>query len=220
MLLISLSIPISIIIFTLLYVKNIFNNSKPTKDIRSMISSCLKEKEYLWLIVTLLLTTILLIIKNNQNNIINFIMVIVLNSILLYIAFFDYKYKKIQNKVVLFLLGLWSIFFIVTFIGNNLQLVWENLFKSLEGVLFTTLVFIPTYVISKKSIGGGDVKLFLVLALYFQYSGIVFVTLISLISSSLFGMISILTKKMNRKSQLPLAPFIYVGCFVTTWLLI
>ena len=220
MLLISLSIPISIIIFTLLYAKNIFNNSKPTKDIRSMISSCLKEKEYLWIIVILLLTTILLIIKNNQNNIINFIMVIVLNSILLYIAFFDYKYKKIQNKVVLLLLGLWGIFFIVAMLGNNLQLVRDNLFKSLEGILFVTLVFIPTYFISKKSIGGGDVKLFLVLALYFQYSGIVFITLISLISSSLFGVISILTKKMNRKSQLPLAPFIYLGCFVTTWLLI
>ena len=184
--------------------------NKKTVSHKQILHFWRDKRQFICLVVAFSTAALLLIFKYNKADTIRLLSDIILNSFLIYIAYYDIKFKKITNRMVMMIFTLWLVHL---FVGEIMYPggILEELLLSLGGILFTSIIFIPAYYLSKKAIGGGDIKLFLVLSLYFKYSSIVPLILVSLFMCSLIGIIMMLMHKAQRKSILPFAPFIYFG---------
>lgn len=129
----------------------------------------------------------------------------------------DIKTKKIANSLVLAMLAGWVIIFI------------SQLFFDIEGALrilgnaalgFATAggLFFLVYIVSRKGLGGGDVKFMAVAGLYLGFGGVISAMLFGSIFAALVGLTLLLTKKIERKDTIPLAPFLYGGILITVFL--
>lgn len=128
-------------------------------------------------------------------------------SILLNIAFIDYKYGTIPNKLVLPIF----IIAIVSFILNI------SMYKSLLfGLLFAIIFCLIIYKFS--NFGGGDIKLLISLSLLIGLDNTFLLLLISFLLGGIYGIIQIIRKKANFRSAISFGPFITVAftilCFI------
>ena len=70
----------------------------------------------------------------------------------------------------------------------------------------------------KGAIGMGDVKLFSVMALYLGLEGIWPAIFCSLIVSFFVAVFSLVTKRAKRKDNIPFAPAILIGTYLSVFL--
>ena len=131
----------------------------------------------------------------------------------------DIKTKTIPNKLVLLMLSAWLVVMIpmVIFRTSEATVLLKD---SALGFALAGGLFLLVYIISKKGLGGGDVKFMAVCGLYLGLYYVVPVIFIGSILAGLTGLTMLLLKKMKRKDTLPLAPFLYVGILLTislTW---
>jgi len=128
----------------------------------------------------------------------------------------DIKAKKIPNTLILAMMGAW-----VLTMAPKLIVDTENAITLLLGSLIGFAVggglFLLVYAISRKGLGGGDVKFMAAAGLYLGLSGTMTSMLYGTILAALAGLILILLKKLGRKDAMPLAPFIYAGILITVF---
>lgn len=74
-----------------------------------------------------------------------------------------------------------------------------------------SFVFLTAYIISKKSIGAGDVKLFFVIGFCSDPEDATAVLVISSLCALLFSLVLLLLKKVRLNDTLPFAPFALAG---------
>ena len=79
----------------------------------------------------------------------------------------------------------------------------------LAGFLLAGAVLLLVYFVSRKGLGGGDVKL------YLGYDGALSALLYGSVLAALSALVLILGKKMTAKDTIPLVPFLYVGILLT-----
>ena len=133
-------------------------------------------------------------------------------------AVFDIKLKKIPNSLILATIAAWVL--IMTpklFLDADSAIML--LVDSTIGFAIGGGIFLFVYIISRKGIGGGDIKFMAVTGLYLGYYGVLPAMLCGTISAALTGFALILLKKIGRKDAIPLAPFLCAGILVTVFLL-
>ena len=132
-------------------------------------------------------------------------------------AVLDLKAKRIPNTLVLAMLVSWVL--IITpklFIETDTAI---RLFvDSIVGLVTGGGIFLLMYIISRKGLGGGDVKFMAATGLYIGFSRVLSVMLCGTVLAALTGLILILCKKIGRKDSMPLAPFLYIGILITVFL--
>lgn len=126
------------------------------------------------------------------------------------IAIIDLKRKIIPNKFVLSLLGCWAVYVVFIMI-YDLGAAIEIALTSLSGMVFALIVFGAGYLLMKSKLGGGDVKLMIVLGFVFTGKAVFGVIMYSLIFSLLFALGAVISGKMKMKDSIPFAPFILLG---------
>jgi len=129
---------------------------------------------------------------------------------------FDIKAKKIPNSLILVMLGVWVVT-IVPKLFFDTDAAITLLVGSLLGFLIGGGLFLIVYLISRKGLGGGDVKFMAAAGLYIYYTGVLTSILYGAILAALTGLILLLLKKLGRKDSMPLAPFLYVGILITVF---
>lgn len=120
----------------------------------------------------------------------------------------DIKERIIPNKLILF--GLIS--------GVILNVLFLNLDRIVWGLAAFVLaggVLLLTSFVSKGGVGIGDVKLAAFTGLLLGIDKTISVMIISFLASALFGILSMLLKKLNKKSTMPFAPFVLLGTVLT-----
>lgn len=126
---------------------------------------------------------------------------------------FDIKSKRIPNDLILVMLGGW-----VVTIGAKLLLDTDVAITLLTdaglGFIIGGGLFLLVYIISRKGLGGGDVKFMAATGLYTGVTGVISVMLYGTVLASLTGLVLLLTKKMGRKDTMPLVPFLYFGILI------
>jgi len=131
-------------------------------------------------------------------------------------AVLDIKTRKIPNTLVLAMLGAW-----VLTMAPKLFIDTENAISLLLGSLLGFAVggglFLLVYAVSRKGLGGGDVKFMAAAGLYLGFSGTMTAMLCGTILAALTGLGLIIAKKLGRKDQMPLAPFIYAGILIAVF---
>ena len=127
-------------------------------------------------------------------------------SLLVIINVSDIAYMLIPNKILLFFLPL----LVVARIFSPLEPWWDSLLGA--GLGFGLLLLIA--IISKGGMGGGDIKLFLLIGLVLGTLN----TLLTLFLASLIGMVvGIVVLKVRgqgRKTPIPFGPSIALGAII------
>lgn len=131
-----------------------------------------------------------------------------------YIALEDWKNKLIHNTVLKKMFLAWVVVLsIQCFFSPNHALF--SLIDGIIGFLVCGSVFITVYILSRKGLGGGDVKFMAVAGLYLGLYNAFPAMIIGTSLSAVFCVILLVMKKITKKSTLPLAPFLYIGILLT-----
>jgi Flp pilus assembly protein protease CpaA len=133
-------------------------------------------------------------------------------------AILDLKTKRIPNGLILTIIAAWIItmtpkLFMDT--GNAVTLLAD----SALGAAICGGLFLLVYLISRKGLGGGDVKFMTVAGLFLGLGGAIPAMLYGTILAALTGLALILLKKIGRKDTIPLAPFLYTGILIAVFLM-
>jgi prepilin signal peptidase PulO-like enzyme (type II secretory pathway) len=129
----------------------------------------------------------------------------------------DINTKQIPNALILAMIAGWLLL-ILPMVFFDTENGIRILVDSVYGLLIGGGLFLAVYLLSRKGLGGGDVKFMSVAGLYLGFSGTIPVILFGTIIAALTGLVLILLKKINRKDSIPLAPFLFIGIIITVFL--
>lgn len=126
----------------------------------------------------------------------------------------DFREQTVPNRLVLAMLGAWCMILVPQmFIHPETGL--SLLLSGAVGALFAGVVFLTVYFVSRRGLGGGDVKLMTVFGLYLGLDGVVPAMLYGTLLAAAAGGILVLLKKVGSKDAIPLVPFLYIGVVLT-----
>ena len=126
----------------------------------------------------------------------------------------DLLNRKIPNFILIILILIWMVCSGISVISDPLKSI-DILLPSLIGAAEGGFLFYIIYRISRKRLGAGDVKLVFVLGLYLTKEKIMEMIFCSMALCCIYVLIQMIRKKMDRKSELPLAPFLFAGTILT-----
>jgi len=143
---------------------------------------------------------------------IDFVLQLVLISILIVCAYTDLDHRRILNSVVLFGIGTGLSIIIIL----NPSMILDSIFGMAAGLAFMLFwAVIGKLLFRQTALGPGDIKLAAMIGIF---TGAKYILLILILSFTLAAFYVIIPALKNRKilgRQLPLAPFIVVSTFIT-----
>ena len=128
------------------------------------------------------------------------------------VALDDLREKRIPNSLVGAMLGAWILILVPQLFYQTDYAVWLLMSGSI-GFALAGAVFLAVYLVSRKGLGGGDVKFMAVVGLYLGID-ILPAMLYGSVFSALAGIGLLLAKKIGRRDAIPLAPFLYMGILI------
>lgn len=131
-----------------------------------------------------------------------------LSSILIVVAFIDYYYSIIPNKILLF--GI-----IATISLNILYNFPSSFLNGALGLIIGGGIFFIIALITKGAMGGGDIKLMGMLGFSLGWKYIILITFLSFIIGAFISIILIILKIKSRKDYIPFAPFIFLATVIS-----
>ncbi|MGM7702190.1 prepilin peptidase [Pseudalkalibacillus sp. Hm43] len=127
-------------------------------------------------------------------------------SLLMIIFVSDLNFMLIPDKILLFFAPM----LILYRLWNPTDPWWDAWIGSVIGF---GLLFIIA-IISKGGMGGGDIKLFALLGLFFGWKGIFLILFFASLFGSVVGILLLILKKVKRKQHIPFGPFIVLAALV------
>lgn len=130
------------------------------------------------------------------------------------VAICDYKEMRIPNKFILCGVIIRVLLLLVEFIVSPdtalAMLIYEGI-----AVIGVFVICILCAAISKGSLGMGDVKLLMLMAMFLGIEGICYSLFVSLVFSFIIASGLLIFKKKSRSDIIPFAPFILAGTCVS-----
>lgn len=126
------------------------------------------------------------------------------------IAWIDGHEKRIPNQILLVLFCIRSVLLVMECViyGEYWTIF---LTSSALGALMAGGMFLFCYMITRGSMGAGDVKL-MTLVGYFIGSKFIFGTIfLTVATAAVYNLIALLLKKVSLKQEVPFGPFVLVG---------
>ncbi len=160
--------------------------------------------------VNAVIVAIYTLYRFNDDGIWRYMLFVLATAFMGILAVTDGKKKVIPNAVVLAALGVFVVI-ITTGILTDSEEGIRQLGISLAGGIFAGLAFLICYVISRKAIGGGDIKMATVLGLYVGAQYILMDLFAGIVCCAIYSIVMIIRKKMTVKDGVALAPFLYLG---------
>lgn len=132
-------------------------------------------------------------------------------AVLLAASLKDMQNKTIPNDLVIFALAVGVLMAVLRFSISGV-------INSLAALLIAGGSLWLVSFFSKGGVGMGDVKLMGCVGLLLGFENTVSIMILSVIASGLAGIIMLITKKLDRKSYMPFAPFIFIGTILAAFL--
>lgn len=136
-----------------------------------------------------------------------------LNAFMIVLARIDQQKTIVPNKLLIAMLAVRAVLLVIE-IASYPEYWKELLISSGGGLAAGLILFLIAYVLSRKSIGMGDVKLAAVLGWYLGISLIWWDLAVGLCCAGLYCVIQLLRKKLTMKDSIPLVPFLAIGTIV------
>ena len=132
-------------------------------------------------------------------------------------AVLDIKLKRITNGLILAMMAAWLLIMIPKlFIDTDTAITLMA--GAALGAAIGGGLFLIVYFISRKGLGGGDVKFMAASGLYLGFNGILPSMLFGTVLAAIFSLSLIFLRKISRKDTIPLAPFLYIGILLTVFI--
>jgi len=148
-------------------------------------------------------------------------LIVIRNEILIIFGYlaavYDLKLRKIPNSLVLSMLGTWVLLMALGLCFDT-DTALGLLRDSVLGFVLGGGLFLITYLVSRKGLGGGYVKFMAGAGLYLGFYGVIPAIFCGTLLAALTGLVLILLKKLGRKDMVPLAPFLFIGILITVFL--
>ena len=126
----------------------------------------------------------------------------------------DWKEKRVPNRLVIWFAVAWFLILAPLALYDP-DVALAIGISGIVGFFIASVVLLTVYIISRKGLGGGDVKLMGVASLYLGYDGALSALLYGSVLSALTAVILTVMKKMTPKDSIPLVPFLYIGILIT-----
>lgn len=130
----------------------------------------------------------------------------------------DYKKQVVPNRFLLILLAIWVLVasggMIVNF-STGLFLVAQSMLGAFVG----TVIFGLCYILAKKQLGAGDIKLAAVIGLYMLPDCSICAYLIGSVLCCLYSILQIIRKKLGWRDSIPMVPFLTLGVWSALFLI-
>ena len=144
------------------------------------------------------------------------LLLIILTIFFIIIFFIDLKHYIIPNELTF---PLMFIGFVKSFDPNLNQSLFPNYINSLIGGLFGysiiwLIIFFYKNLRKKEGMGLGVAKLIAVVGFWFGWFSIPFTIFISSLVALIFSVPSLLKKTRDMSTQIPIGPFIIIGCLI------
>lgn len=136
-----------------------------------------------------------------------------LSVFLTILAAVDLEYKRVPNRVLLVMLTVYALaagVYIITDIENGLA----SVFVSAAGSLFAGIAFLLCYIISRRQLGGGDVKLAFLLGLYLGGGRIFGAIIYGILCCFVYSVVQLCRRRLGLRDGVPLVPFLYLGTLI------
>lgn len=144
--------------------------------------------------------------------------VLLMREVLLILGYFaavkDSQEQRVPNRLILTLLGAWCMV-IVPQLFVQPETGLSLILSGVVGAIFAGVVFLTVYFVSRKGLGGGDVKLMTAFGLYLGLNSVVPAMLYGTLLAAVAGGVLILLKKVGPKDSIPMVPFLYIGVVLT-----
>lgn len=125
----------------------------------------------------------------------------------------DFKVKIIPNELIIFGLAAFIIAVLLrVFIGGTVFL--KVIYDAAVGGFLVGGILLVIALIVKTALGMGDVKMFFVAGLFLGYMNTYFLLFASVIIMAIVSILLLVTKKADRKTAIPMAPFVAVAFFL------
>ena len=126
----------------------------------------------------------------------------------------DWKLQIIPNRLNL---TMFEIGLVITVIQGifNINIAINMLLGSLVGAgIFLLITIIGGAIAGKEAMGFGDVKLMGALGLFFGWTNMIIISLISFLLGAIISIILIVTKIRKTDEYIPFGPFIVISAFI------
>jgi len=129
---------------------------------------------------------------------------------------YDINTKRIPNMLVSLMVLGW-VMLIVPMLFIETQSAVKLIAESLLGLLIGGGLFLLVYIISRRGLGGGDVKFMAAAGLYLGLGETIPAILYGTVLAAITGLILLILKKIGSKDTMPLAPFLFIGIMITVF---
>lgn len=134
-------------------------------------------------------------------------------AILWPVAVSDYQEFRIPNKLILYGFALRAPLLIAESIIQT-DSVLETVVNEAIALIGATIVCIVCMILSRGSLGMGDLKLLMFMSAFLGVEGICYTMFVSIFFSAVIAIGLLIFKKKSRKDAIPFAPFILTGTFI------
>ena len=156
-------------------------------------------------------------------NIVTLLHYYIVGSLLVVIFFSDLKYHLIYDSIVYTAISITLLYRLLCFFLPNVLLLAHDevrithyfLSAFLSAAFFYLLYALGPKIFHQDTMGLGDVKLAFLMGLLLGYPKVIIALYLAFLTGALVGVILILTKKADRRSQIAFGPFLVGATFIT-----
>ena len=174
------------------------------------------KKTLPYLGIPLLITAYLMLIPK-ETEVIRIICSITLISFMYIAAYLDFKTRKIPNRLVLVMLVVWLVIasgYVIFDINAAIQFLIQAAISGIAAGSF----FMFIYIVSRKSVGGGDVKLMAVSGLFLTLAKLLPMIFVSSLLAAIASALLLITNRATMKTAIPLVPFLFAGVLIVIFM--
>ena len=197
--------------------ERIIENKKVfSKDILRKYKIDFKPNYILMIITSIIYTSLVYKFGVHDNFIENLTLIkyIILTPMLLSILVIDYKKQIIPNRINL---TMFETGIIIAFLYglSNVAITIDMILGMIAGIgCFLVIALIGYLIYGKDAMGIGDIKFIGALGLYFGFSNILSITIMSFLIGTILAIILIISKQKKINEYIPFGPFIVIAAFI------
>ena len=192
--------------------KRVLNNKKVV--LRSFLPEGWKQIICYFLIIASLVAVLCMLLLFYKKSFIFITKRLVLVSLLWPMAVYDFKEYRIPNKLVLSGLILRVLIFLAEIVTIGFPAVFTSLISECIAAVGAAVVCLLCMLLSRGSLGMGDLKLLVMMALLLGVEGICYSMFVSVFFAFVCAIVLLISKKKGRKDHMPFAPCILAGTIV------
>lgn len=191
-----------------------------SKDIITEYKMKFKPNYILMLITSTIYITLIYVygVKETLIGNLDLIKYLLLSPMLLSVFIIDYKLQIIPNRLNLTIFEIGIILAFIYGLSNVAITINMLLGMLLGGGIFLLITLIGGIFYGKEAMGFGDVKLMGALGIYFGFSNIIIITLVSFLIGAILSIFLLVSKRKKTDEYIPFGPFIAIATYISMYI--